>query len=310
MAAWFIDDLNEYQIYITDLWREFTLPKFRIDMTVSEPILTIRFNDREKGAGGQQRILEIDYRDVVDGYSGYVSNPSSAANLMALIEAMIVSAWTELQGDLLTAKGDLLTHDGVSDVIHPLGANERILSVNTANSDGLEWITKAAVVDGGLTEADTTTIDMVKSGSTISANLLYRSFAIVAFCNQAVADGATYFFNGSGTNLNAVAANQKNTYPPAGTMLGVHMEWMAYSTAGSNENISIYLRFNDTTDYLIATVGNTNFVKVFENLSLNGGAGVAFNGTTDFYCYKMVCPTWSNNPTTVGMQGYSNYKVS
>ncbi len=141
--AWFIDDLDQTTIFITDTIREWNVPKFRIDMKVEEPYLYLRWNDSEVSPNVPVRLLTMNYLDVVDSYSGYIDNPSSATNLMAQIEAMIVSGWTSIStggGDLLTNKGDLLSFDGVSDAILPVGDDTWILQANSAESTGLEWV--------------------------------------------------------------------------------------------------------------------------------------------------------------------------
>jgi len=144
-VIYFIDDKNQHQIEITDLWRTWLLPKFAIDMDVSGDYVNIYWSDTQSGTGGRNRELSIYYLDVVDGYAGYLSNPASAAALMEDIEEMIVSGFTNAGGALLTAKADLLSHDGVSDTILPGGANEYVLSRNNATSTGLQWIAKSSV---------------------------------------------------------------------------------------------------------------------------------------------------------------------
>jgi len=172
MAAWFIDDFDQTRIFITDTIREYYIPKFRITMTVDEPYLYLTWNDREKGTGGDQRTLTLNYLDVVDNYSGYVDNPSSATDLMAQIEAMIISGWTDISGGgtpILTSKGDLLTHNGVGDVIHPAGPDRSLVGYDSSNSDGLEDYTTAQVVADGLAKTDTDTIDITLTSNSISA---------------------------------------------------------------------------------------------------------------------------------------------
>jgi len=146
---WFVDDYDQHRIYVTDLWREWYIPKFRITFEVAEPILTIYYSLNEQTDGGDRLKIEMDYRDVVDGYAGYLSNPSSAADLKAQIEAMIISGWTSIGGgDVLTAKADLLSHDGVSDTILPGGSNGFILQRDNAEVTGLKWVDPSSVSTG------------------------------------------------------------------------------------------------------------------------------------------------------------------
>lgn len=91
---WFIQDYNEYEIRFSNLIQDYYVPKFQPpSLIVDEPHLIIHWNDRQKGGGGDQRELVIDYLDVADGYGGYADNPSSAADLKLMIEEMIVSAF-------------------------------------------------------------------------------------------------------------------------------------------------------------------------------------------------------------------------
>jgi hypothetical protein len=127
-------------------------------------------------------MLAINYLDVADGYSGYADNPSSAYDLMLMIQAMQVSGFAG-GGDLLTAKADLLSHNGTTDEILPGGANEYILSRDNTESTGLKWIAKSAVVSGTLTSTDTSYIDTTISGVNITVDATSKVKAAVNVFN-------------------------------------------------------------------------------------------------------------------------------
>lgn len=312
MITWYIDDLNEYQFYITDLWREWYVPKFNdMFMVVDEPYLEIHWMDTEKGPGGSSRMIRMDYRDVVDGYSGYVSNPSSAQDLKDQIDVMRVSAFNQGGGDILTAKAQLISHDGVSDTILAGGVNESVLIRNDSTATGLDWVAKSNIVAGGLTANDTESLDLTLTGSVLTGRVKKINLPPVSASQYNPIDNTTAHFNNTGILAQNAAANLRNIYPPAGILMGVHLDMVATATTGSGENITMNVRVNDTTNYLIATVGSTALVRVFENLAMNGGAGIAFNGTTDFYCYQMVNPlNYVTNPSAVGIQGYTIYYIT
>lgn len=304
---WYIEDLNEHEIYITNMWSEYVLPKLApLGLSVNEPYLNIQYVD----ANGVHRKISIDYLDVVSGYTGYVTGISSAQDLYDEFRAMIVSGFNSSGGSILTAKGDLLTHDGVSDLIHPAGLDRSLVGYWSANVDGLRDWTPVEVVASGLSRTNTESLEITLAGAVISGRVKKINLPPVSTSQWNPLDGTTVVFNNTGTLGQNAAANLRNTYPPAGILMGVHLDMTSYSTTGSNENISIYIRVNDTTDYLIATVGSTALVRIFENLAMNAGAGIAFNGTTDFYCYKVVCPTWATNPAASGFQGYTNYYIT
>jgi hypothetical protein len=87
-----ITDYDELQIYVTDGWREWYIPKFRIFMTVDGDFTNLYWTDTEKGASGLTRLLSLDYNDVTFGYIA----PSSAGEVVLQIESYIVSAWTDI----------------------------------------------------------------------------------------------------------------------------------------------------------------------------------------------------------------------
>jgi hypothetical protein len=70
-------------------------------------------------------------------------------------------------------------------------------------------------------------------------------------------------------------------------------------TAGTNEAWSFYIRKNNTTDTLIATVSLATSERVISNtgLSIAMAAG-------DYFEIKAVNPTWATNPLTCIIGGY------
>lgn len=163
MASWFINDHDEITIYITDDVREFFVPKFRIFMAVEEPYLYLHWNDREQGDGGDERMIQIDYQDVVSGYGGYLSGASSAAQLKESLEAMIVSAWTDIYEviDSIIVGGSSVTELTpelfADDNITGTGANQFLDDLGYDDtSAGETWPLTAANYPGGLTAADFT----------------------------------------------------------------------------------------------------------------------------------------------------------
>lgn len=239
--------------------------------------------------------------DVTTGDLG-VSNLSGVGSRMVTASAAGVLATAAIpvgltdgdKGDVtVSASGATWTIDNTVVTFAKMQdiATDRILGRDTAGSGSIEELT----LDPSLGI----------SGGALSVKKI--NLPPVSASQWNPIDGTTVMFNNSGILAQNAAANLRNIYPPAGTLMGVHLDMLSTSTTGSNENISIYVRLNDTTDYLIATVGNTALVRIFENLAMNGGTGITFNGTTDFYCYKVVCPTWATNPAASGFQGYVNF---
>lgn len=77
-------------------------------------------------------------------------------------------------------------------------------------------------------------------------------------------------------------------------------EMYCYSgTAGSAESWSIYIRKNNTTDYLIATLAVSANERVFSNTGLNITMSVG-----DYFEIKSINPLWATNPLTTIFGGY------
>jgi hypothetical protein len=116
--AYDITDLNEIEIHITDGWREWYIPKFRIEMVVDEPFIHIYWTDSEKGTSGIRRGLTMDYQDVTFGYI----SPSSAGEVETEINAMIVSAWSSITGFVESVTADATNYTSVdnSDPLNPI----------------------------------------------------------------------------------------------------------------------------------------------------------------------------------------------
>lgn len=132
-----------------------------------------------------------------------------------------------------------------------------------------------------------------------SASVGYSMFGAAASLSPA--DGLTYFFGAFPSEAPTTTAQRARIYVLTnGRITRCRMFWHTYGgVAGSNESISLYIRVNDTTDYLIATVGNTNANKLFNNSAMETDVLLG-----DYVEFKLVCPTWATNPTLVKMGGH------
>jgi hypothetical protein len=94
------------------------------------------------------------------------------------------------------------------------------------------------------------------------------------------------------------AATSKVHVRKAGTIKMANI--YSYSgTAGTAEAWSCYIRKNNTTDYLIATLSVATNERIFTNSSLNIAMAAG-----DYFEIKMVNPTWATNPLTFVPAGY------
>ena len=90
------------------------------------------------------------------------------------------------------------------------------------------------------------------------------------------------------------------TYIPiAGTIKSIMIHTYCDTTAGSNENISMYFRLNNTTDTLIQTLGANTAYRSFLNSALSIAVAAG-----DWFEIKMVAPTWATNPSGMRFSGF------
>lgn len=115
---------------------------------------------------------------------------------------------------------------------------------------------------------------------------------------SAPADGQTIYFGTLPKAPVTAAATSKVQIPRSGTLRAARIYCYA-GTAGTNEAWSLYIRLNNTTDTLVATVSAATNERIFSNLSL----GIAVT-TNDYIEMKAVNPTWVTNPNTTIWGGH------
>ena len=112
------------------------------------------------------------------------------------------------------------------------------------------------------------------------------------------ADGATVYF-GMLPKTPVTSANTSKVYIRKAGTIKIAEIYCYSGTAGTNESWSLYIRKNNTTDTLIATLAVSASERVFSNtgLSISVVAG-------DYIEIKGVQPTWATNPLTTIYGGY------
>jgi hypothetical protein len=119
------------------------------------------------------------------------------------------------------------------------------------------------------------------------------SFMTIA---QNLAANLTYYFGNQGRAMASTANIWKVYIPQTGTIKRAHFMSYASTTAGSAENVSLYIRVNNSTDTLVATVGQATASREFSNtgLSISVTAG-------DYVEMKFVTP----NPYATPPAGFT-----
>lgn len=128
------------------------------------------------------------------------------------------------------------------------------------------------------------------AGSRYTIHLLASSSTYAA--------GSTRFFGYFVSIVTSVATTNEITILRGGTITGAMVELQA-ATAGSGEAWSMFVRLNDTTDFLIATVSSaTNRRTWFNNaMSIRVTAG-------DRVVIKSIAPAFAVLPSAVLSSGY------
>jgi hypothetical protein len=118
--------------------------------------------------------------------------------------------------------------------------------------------------------------------------------------NHSPNDSTTYYIGGNPAAPSTTAAQHRIYFGHnTGRITLANVYTHAVTVAGSNENWSAYIRLNDTTDYLIATLALATANRLFFNDALD--IDLVYG---DFFQIKFVAPAWATNPTGVGYGGY------
>ena len=109
-------------------------------------------------------------------------------------------------------------------------------------------------------------------------------------------DSSTYYFG------NFITVPQ--TYEPVArfylpfdcTIKSIYLAAFMYTTAASAEDVSVYIRVNNSTDHLISTTWKWNVVNT-DNLLFVSGLAIALSAG-DYITVKIVTPNFATNPAT------------
>lgn len=137
------------------------------------------------------------------------------------------------------------------------------------------------------------------NGWSVVGNLNSKGYAInVQALTSSPTDAQTVYF-GMLPKAPVTAAGTSKVYIRKSGHIKVAEIYCYSGTAGTSENWSLYIRVNNTTDYLIQTLGVSANERVFSNTGLN----IPVNAG-DYIEIKGVQPTWATNPLTTIYGGY------
>jgi hypothetical protein len=294
--------------------KEPTLTKGNLTETVSS-ILTI--------TGGTTAVIgsgtTIQVAQSSGSTSGYLSSTDwTTFNNKGNGTVTSITASSPLTGGTITTSGSIGIGDAKADSLTKGASTFKdsdfnddgagLISIDYTNGQSANTTTK-----GFLTSTDWNTFngkqDLLVSGTNIktvngttllgSGNLTTLGYTLsVQALTSSPVDAQTIYFGNLPKAPVTVAATSKVYIPKAGTIK--RAEIYCYSgTAGTNQAWSGYIRLNNTTDTLIATLSVATSERVFSNSSLSIAVVAG-----DYFEIKFINPTWATNPLTTIFGGY------
>lgn len=113
-------------------------------------------------------------------------------------------------------------------------------------------------------------------------------------------DSTTYYLGCmASTSLTATVLSYSAVIPYSGRIRAGNLLMRSNTTIGTNEDIIVTIRKNDTTDYAFSTVGLATANRLFSNYNLDIPVSAG-----DFIDIKIVTPAWVTNPDGCRFGGY------
>lgn len=195
----------------------------------------------------------------------------------------------------------VVTNDSrLSDARTPTSHNHAGSDINSGSIDGDRLPALSQTKKGGAPATGTPSGKFLKDDGTWdtpAGSVVGYVLNLLALVLSTLTDAATYYFGGTCVAPDTTAATKCVYVPKAGTIKAAYV-FMFCGTVGTNENISVYIRKNNTTDTLIATLGIASASRVFSNTGLSIAVAQG-----DYIEIKVVCPTWATNPATARFGG-------
>ena len=161
---------------------------------------------------------------------------------------------------------------------------------NVNGITGILW--KGNIPSGGRLEYED------KKGWSISAPNPFGYCINLQALTSSPADTTPFYFGNKPAAITTTAGQNKIYIRKAGTLKIAEIYTYA-GTAGTAEAVSMYVRVNNTTDYLISTLSVSANERIFSNTGLNIPLAVG-----DYIEIKCIPPIWATNPLTFICGGY------
>lgn len=201
----------------------------------------------------------------------------------------------------VTGTAVITTDSRLSDARVPLAHNQDASTINTGTLEGDRLPGLSTTKKGGVPATGSPSGLFLKDDGTWatpsgSGGLGYT--INVQALTSSPADGATVYF-GMLPKAPITTANISKVYIRKTGTIKIAEIYCYSGTAGTNESWSLYIRKNNTTDTLIATLAVATSERVFSNAGLSIAVVPG-----DYIEIKGVQPTWATNPATTIYGGY------
>jgi hypothetical protein len=225
------------------------------------------------------------------------------------------TSWRDITTTLYTPGRTVINTNNTTDVNivgSPAASTQRVVDfISVYNNDtapaevtikfdaaGTEYILWKGVVGSGGSITYTDATGFVLNPAT---NALGFSIKVQALTSSPT-DAQTVYF-GMLPKAPITTANVSKVYVRRACTLKVAEIYCYSGTAGTAESWSLYVRKNNATDYLIATLAVSASERVFSNTALSIPFAVG-----DYFEIKGIQPTWATNPLTTIYGGYCYFE--
>jgi hypothetical protein len=168
--------------------------------------------------------------------------------------------------------------------------------INSGTLDGDRLPAPSTTKRGGVVATGTPSGKFLRDDDAWVAPLGYA--LAVGMESTVLTDAETYYFGVVQADPASTGGIRRTYIPKSGTIKAAYIE-MYTASAGTAENISMYIRLNDSTDTLIATVGSASTHRLFSNAALSIAVTAG-----QYIEIKMVCPTWATDPSIAYIGGH------
>ena len=235
--------------------------------------------------------IDADQIGLMDSAASNILKKLSWANLKATAKTYFDTLYQTLNANLTTISGLTPSNDDVLQRKAGAWINRTLAQLKADLILNLVDNTSDATKNAAFVTLTNKTIAEANNTITIKRSIMWFCGSIIT----APTDSTDYFFGNVGTT-ETTYLGQRIYFPVACTIKAAIFN--AYkAVAASNENVGIYIRLNNTTDYTVSTTAQ--FVTGFGNDQVSNTSMSVPIAAGDYINLKISCPAWATNPTNI-----------